>query len=403
MTMEYTKNEVLEFVKEEDISFIFLEFVDILGSSRTVTIMPSEMERAIEYGIAFDGSAIEGFYGDNIHSDLFLKPSLNTLTLLPWRPDQGKAIKFFCFVVDKDGKAVSTDSRRILLDAINKAKEKKLSFSFGSEYEFYLFPLKEDGTRSSFPIDRAGYMSPTPYDKGDQIRREICLMLEDLAITPEASHHEEGPGQNEIDFTYSDAMRSADNSRSFCLAVQTVAERNGLWAEFSPKPLENEPGNGLHINISVKGEGDNLLSYLIGGILKYVKEMTLFFNPTEESYKRLGRCKAPKYISFSYGNRSQLIRIPAAKGKYVRAELRSPDSTANVYIAYALLIYAAIEGIEEKIEAKENVDYNLLSSTTNLDRSLLLPLSLEEAKEEARKSEFLKRVLPRDVLDYYLN
>lgn len=134
MTMEYTKNEVLEFVKEEDISFIFLEFVDILGSSRSVTIMPSEMERAIEYGIAFDGSAIEGFYGDNIHSDLFLKPSLNTLTLLPWRPDQGKAIKFFCFVVDKDGKAVSTDSRRILLDAINKAKEKKLSFSFGSEY-----------------------------------------------------------------------------------------------------------------------------------------------------------------------------------------------------------------------------------------------------------------------------
>ena len=389
--MRYTESEVLEFIKQEEVKFIFLHFVDILGEARVTTIMPSEMERAIKYGIAFDGSAIAGFKGDNVHSDLFLHPSLDTLTLLPWRPDEGKAVKFFSFVTDVEGRIVNTDSRKILLDATEYAKKRGLEFYFGTEYEFYLFNTDERGNISPEPIDNATYMSPPPFDKGDQIRREICLMLEELSLKPEASHHEEGPGQNEIDFSYSDALKSADNSQLFLLAVRTVSLRNGLFADFSPRPIEAKPGNGLHINISVKGKESVNLDYVVNGILKYIKEFTLFLNPTEASYLRLGHFKAPSAISVSSENRSELIRIPAAKDRYVRAEVRSPDSSANIYLSFALLIYASTRGVEEKIERE------------TLKEDDKLPLSLKEAKEEARKSRFLKEVLPKEVLDYYLS
>lgn len=399
----YTREDCLEFIKDEDVKFVLLSFIDIKGKMRTTTIMPSEMERAIDYGIAIDGSAIDGFSLDGVHSDLFLHPDLNTLILLPWRPDQGKAVKFFCFVTYPDGESVMTDSRKILLDAVRKAKEKGLDFYFGTEYEFYLFPLLENGEVSSVPLDNATYMASSPLDRGEAIRREISLMLEDLSLKPEAGHHEEGPGQNEIDFSYSTAMEAADNSETFLQVVRTVSMRNGLYADFSPKPIENAPGNGLHINISVKGGGEDALRHLIAGIMKYTREMTLFFNSTPDSYKRLGRCKAPKYISYSYGNRSQLIRIPHAKGPYVRAELRSPDGECNIYLSFALLIYAAIEGIENRIEPPQELDRNLYDDKEITDKSLLLPTSLEEAKKEAEKSEFLRRVLPGEVLEYYLD
>ena len=399
----YTREDCLEFIRDEDVKFILLSFIDINGKMRTTTIMPSEMERAIDYGIAIDGSAIDGFSLDGVHSDLFLHPDLNTLTLLPWRPDQGKAVKFFSSVTFPDGESVETDSRKILIDATRKAKEKGLDFYFGTEYEFYLFPLLENGEVSSVPLDRASYMESSPLDRGEAIRREICLTLEDLSLRPEASHHEEGPGQNEIDFSYSTALEAADNSETFLQVVRTVSMRNGLYADFSPKPIENAPGNGLHINISVQGGGEDALRHLIAGIMKYTREMTLFFNSTSSSYKRLGRCKAPKYISYSYGNRSQLIRIPHAKGPYVRAELRSPDGECNIYLAFALLIYAAMEGIENSLEPPAQLDMNLYDATEIADKSLLLPVSLEEAKKEAGKSEFLRRVLPGEVLEYYLD
>ena len=398
--MEYTRDEIIQYISEEDVKFVLLSFIDIRGRMRTTTIMPSEMERAFEYGISIDGSAIDGFSTDGVHSDLFLHPDISTFTLLPWRPDQGKAVKFFSYVTYPDGREVATDSRAILRSAVKKAQDKGLSFYFGTEYEFYLFPMNEDGTHSLIPLDREGYMASSPLDRGEAIRREICLMLEELSLHPEASHHEEGPGQNEIDFSYSTPLEAADNGETFCQVVRTVSMRNGLWAEFSPKPLGNEPGNGLHINISVKGTDGDGLRYMTAGIMKYIREMTLFFNPAEESYRRLGRNKAPKYISYSYGNRSQLIRIPAASGPYVRAEVRSPDAGCNIYLAFALLISAAAEGIEQKLEPPESMDYNLYS--TGMDEKSLLPLSLEEAKAEAAESEFLKRTLPGEVISFYL-
>lgn len=400
--MKYTKEECLEYIKAEGVEFVLLSFVDIRGVMRTTTIMPSELKKALEYGIALDGSAIAGFDIDGVHSDLFLHPDLDTLTILPWRIDQGKAVKFFCYVKKPDGENVLTDSRMILKGAIDKAREKGLEFYFGTEYEFYLFPLLEDGGVSIRPIDNEGYMASSPLDKGEAIRREICLTLDSLSLKSEASHHEEGPGQNEIDFSYSTAMEAADNSLTFLQVVRNVSMRNGLYADFSPKPLDGECGNGLHINISVKGAGDDALLSMIAGIMKRIREMTLFLNSTRNSYKRLGKNKAPKYISYSYGNRSQLIRIPAAEGKYVRAELRSPDGMCNIYIALTLLINAAMEGIENNLVPPEALDKNLYNVDLDEEKSLLLPQSLEEAKEEAEKSDFIRSVLPKEVVEYYL-
>ncbi len=400
--MKYTKEECIDYIKAEGIEFILLSFVDLRGVMRTTTIMPSELEKAFDYGIAIDGSAIAGFDIDGVHSDLFLHPDLDTLTLLPWRIDQGKAVKFFCYVKKPDGKSVLTDSRMILKKAVDKAREKGLEFYFGTEYEFYLFPLLDDGSVSKRPIDEEGYMASSPLDKGEAIRREICLTLDSLSLRSEASHHEEGPGQNEIDFSYSTALEAADNSLTFLQVVRNVSMRNGLYADFSPKPLEDECGNGLHINISVKGAGEDSLLSMIAGIMKRIREMTLFLNSTSNSYKRLGKKKAPKYISYSYGNRSQLIRIPAASGKYVRAELRSPDGMCNIYIALALLINASMEGIENNLVPPPSMDKNLYNNEVDIEKSPVLPESIEEAKEEAGRSDFIYSVLPDEVVEYYL-
>ena len=393
-TMKYTKEECLEFIREENVQFILLSFVDIRGRMRTTTIMPSEAARALSVGISIDGSAIEGYETDGVHSDLFLHPDPDTLALLPWRPDQGKAVRFFSYVTFPDGTPVPSDSRWILSRAVKEAEKRGLSFYFGTEYEFYLFPLNEDGTHSSVPVDSEGYMASAPLDRGEAVRREICLALEELSLHPEASHHEEGPGQNEIDFCYSPSLEAADNGMTFCQIVRTVAERSGLYADFSPKPISDKSGNGLHINISVRGGEGNELGYITAGIMKYIREMTLILNPSEDSYRRLGSFKAPSAVSYSYGNRSQLIRIPAAEGEYVRAELRSPDAGCNLYIALALLIYASLEGIEKKLTLPSAEDG--VPSTPEV-----LPRSLSEALKVAGEGDFLSRYLPPEVLRYF--
>ena len=393
--MKYTKEECLEFIREENVQFILLSFVDIRGRMRTTTIMPSEAGRALSTGISIDGSAIEGYETDGVHSDLFLHPDPDTLSLLPWRPDQGKAVRFFSYVTFPDGTSVPSDSRWILSSAVRKAEEKGLSFYFGTEYEFYLFPLNEDGTHSHVPVDNEGYMASSPLDRGEGVRREICLALEELSLHPEASHHEEGPGQNEIDFCYSPSLEAADNGMTFCQIVRTIAGRSGLYADFSPKPVSDKPGNGLHINISVRGGDGNELEYITAGIMKYIRQMTLILNPSGDSYRRLGSFKAPSAVSYSYGNRSQLIRIPAAEGEYVRAELRSPDAGCNLYIALALLIYASLEGIENRLTLP-SAEGGVPSTPE------VLPLSLEEAEAAAREGDFLERYLPPEALRYFI-
>ena len=400
--MKYTPREVIEFVQQEDVRFIRLAFCNVYGKQHNVVIMPSELPRAFAYGIAIDASAIEGFGGE-VRSDLLLRPDPSTLIQLPWRQEQGKVVRMFCDVFYPDGRAFERDTRSILKTAVAQAAAKGYEFAFGAEMEFYLFNIDELGQATTIPHDRAGYMDIAPDDKGEHIRREICLMLEQMGIRPESSHHESGPGQNEIDFAYASPLTAADNAVTFCQIVKRLSALNGLSVDFSPKPLSDKAGNGLHINLSVKGEGDEILEHMIAGILEHIKAMTLFFNPTESSYRRLGSFKAPRYISASRGNRSQLIRIPEAKDPYVRAEVRSPDSGANPYIAFALLIYAGLDGIKRKLPLKGGLDQNLyLLTPEELKGWDTIPKSLLEAKNEAMKSQFLKTVLPQSVIKYYL-
>ena len=330
--MNYSHEEVIQYVKEENVKFVRLAFTDVYGTQKNITVMPNELARAFKYGIAFDASAIKGF-GDEAHSDLFLHPDPSTLMLLPWRPEHGKVVRMFCSIKYPDGSHYPADTRSILIKAVEDARAKGLTFNFGPEYEFYLFRLDETGAATSVPYDNAGYMDAAPVDKCENVRREICLALESMGILPESSHHEEGPGQNEIDFRYSDPLSAADNALTFRSVVETVAARNGLHADFSPKPVPSKPGNGLHVNFSVKCAEGDVMPYVIAGILDKIKEITLFLNPDGRSYDRLGHSKAPQYISWSTENRSQLIRIPAAGAEYRRAELRSPDPTLNPYIA----------------------------------------------------------------------
>ncbi len=402
--MKYSKEEVLQFIREEDVKFIRLSFCDVFGKQKNISIMPDELPRAFEYGIAFDASAIVGF-GDESRSDLLLHPEAETLMLLPWRPEHGKVVRMFTSISYPDGTPFECDTRRLLRQAMADAKKAGYHFAFGAEQEFYLFQLDENGNPTGQTYDTAGYMDIAPEDRGENIRREICLTLEQMGIRPESSHHEEGPGQNEIDFRYSDALTAADNTMTFQTIVKTIARRNGLFVDFSAKPLDGEPGNGFHVNMSVRpSNGSENLCYMIAGILDKVSDITAFLNPTEESYRRLGQCKAPKYISWSGENRSQLVRVPAAVGEYRRAELRSPDPSANPYLTFALLIYAGLYGLENKLDLPNPTNLNLFTaSEQELAKLQRLPEDLPTARRIAAQSSFVQEHIPAAILDIYCN
>ena len=400
--MRVTAAEVLQYVKEEDVKFIRLAFCDIFGRQKNIAIMASELERAFRSGIAIDASAIHGFGGE-VRSDLFLHPDPSTLVQLPWRPESGKVVRMFCDITHPDGSRLAADARGILKDAVAAARAEGISFAFGAEMEFYLFKTDANGEPTTHPYDSAGYMDIAPDDKGENVRREICLMLEEMGIQPECSHHEEGPGQNEIDFRYSDPLSAADNAVTFRSVVKTVAMRNGLAADFSPKPLREHAGSGLHINISVKGpDGRDLLPHLIAGMMEHISDMTLFLNPCENSFERLGKNKAPRYITWSSENRSQLIRIPAADEAHRRAELRSADPAANPYLAFALLIRAGLDGIRRELAPPASTDINLFAAPASVLSSFKkLPSSLQEAVCTAQGSAFIRAHLPEEVIQAY--
>ena len=395
--MRYTKQEVKQFVLEEDVKFIRLAFCDIFGKQKNISIMPEELNRAFDRGIAIDAWSIDGF-GGAVHSDLFLRPDPSTLAIFPWRPEHGRVVRMFCNITWPDGTPFEGDSRYFLQKAVETARKNSCHFRFGSEQEFYLFEKDEAGNPTHIPFDQAGYMDVAPEDKGEDVRREVGMALEQMGIYPESSHHEAGPGQNEISFRSAGAVEAADNALTFAMAVRIIANRNGIVADFSPKPLKNCPGNGMHINFSVKSSsGEDLLEYAIAGVMEHITEMTAFLNPVEESYERFGKDQAPRYISWSAENRSQLIRIPAASDPFRRAELRSPDSAANPYIAYGLLIYAAMDGILNRKALTAPVDRNLYLEKEEAAGLKTLPLSLAEAQKAAAESEFIKKYLPEGL------
>ncbi len=411
--MNYTVNEVLQFVAENDVKFVRLSFCDIFGTPKNIAILASELPRAFEQGIGFDASAVDGFM--NIEeSDLLLFPDPGTLAVLPWRPAQGRVVRFYCDIKHPNGDVFEGDTRHLLKKAAEKAEKRGLNCKFGAECEFYLFELDEKGNPTNIPHDRAGYLDIAPLDKGENVRREICLSLEEMGVSPESSLHEQGPGQNEIDFKYSSALACADNLITFKSAVRTIATRNGLFASFMPKPIPDKSGSGLHINMSLYKEGENLFNKkgddhspvahsFIAGIMRRIAEISVFLNTTTNSYHRFGCFEAPKYISWSHENRSQLIRIPAATGEYSRMELRSPDPLCNPYLAFLLLVEAGLEGIDEglKLEAPANINLYAADEKT-LSGFRKLPANLGEAVEAARNSAFIANHLPARTTGKFL-
>jgi glutamine synthetase len=411
---DYTFREITQFIAENDVKFIRLAFCDIFGMQKNISITPRELNRAFETGISFDASAVRGFM--NIESsDLLLFPDPSTLSILPWRPSQGRVVRFFCDIRYPDGRPFEGDGRYVLRQAHEDMKRLGYSVQVGTECEFYLLKTDEQGEPTKTPHDNAGYLDIAPLDKGENVRRQICLTLEEMNLRPEASHHESGPGQNEIDFAYSSALRAADNMITFRTVVKTIAASNGLYASFLPKPFRDHAGSGLHINLSLFSEGENLFteagplenpdsaSFMMG-IMNRIYDMTAFLNPLVNSYDRFGECEAPRYITWSHQNRSQLIRIPAASGINSRMELRSPDPCANPYLVFTLLIRAGIEGIQRQLKLCDPCNMNLFHASASAVREYdPLPSNLDEAIRAAQNSDFIRASLPEKTIDAYLD
>ena len=406
----YTEQEAMQFIRENDVRFIKLFFTDVYGSIKSISIQPSELERAFIQGISFDASAVKGFLSVS-KSDLFIVPDPSTLCVLPWRPQSGRVVRFFCNIRYADGTPFEGDTRKMLSDFVEKAHAKGYDFNIGTECEFYLFKLDDKGNPTKEPFDNASYCDLAPRDKGENVRREICLTLEQMGVHPESSHHETGPGQNEVDFRYSDVLNAADNLQTFKTVVKTIAARNGLFACFMPKPLAGKPGNGLHINISLMKNGMNLFAgnemsdeakSFLAGILNRSVEFTPFMNTVPNSYMRLGEFEAPRYVSWSRQNRSQLIRIPAARDDGARIEYRASDPVCNPYTSCYVLLSAGLEGIENKAVLPPSTDLNLFNASLEDVKNLKkLPASLSEAVEAARKSDFTDRIFPKLLIDFF--
>lgn len=400
--MTQSQQEIMQFIEEEDVKFIRLAFCDIHGVQKNISVQRGELKRAFDSGYPIDASYIAGFGGD-YGEDVYLHPEASTVSILPWRPEHGKVVRMFCTLSHADGTPIETDTRTLLKNAVQYAREKGYSFNFKSELQFYLFRTDENGDSTHIPYDNAGYMDIAPLDKGENVRREICLTLEQMGITPESSHHEAGPGQNEIDFKYADALTSADNTVTFLSVVRTIAARNGLYADFSPKPIADKAGSALHITVSIKSKsGEDVTDASIAGLLHNVNAMTVFLNPTDSSFRRFGRLKAPKYITWSAKNRAQLISARLTERGNRCLQLRSPDPEANPYLAYALMIYAMIDGIENKRALPPATDRNVLMMTgEELHQLPKLPDRLDKARDAALHSSLISEHIPDSVTKAY--
>ena len=415
---KYTKDDIMRMVEEEDVEFIRLQFTDIFSNMKNIAITSSQLEKVLDNGCMFDGSSIEGFARIE-ESDMFLQPDLNTFTIFPWRPQQGKVARIICDIYRPDGTPFEGDPRYILRKVVKEAEVLGYQFDVGPECEFFLFNTDDSGHPTTITNEKAGYFEMGPNDHGENARRDIVLTLEDMDFEIEASHHEAAPGQHEIDFKYESAIHAADNIMTFKLAVKTIAKRHGFHATFMPKPKSGVNGSGMHINMSLAKDGKNIFAdasdelglskeayYFIGGLLKHVYGMTAVTNPLVNSYKRLvSGFEAPIHITWSVKNRSPLIRIPTGREGAMRVEMRSPDSAANPYLTLALCLAAGLDGIRNKILPPDNVQQNIFHMTEEEKEQLnikSLPKNLSDAIHAMEKDEFVKSVLGEHISSVYV-
>ena len=416
----YSREDIIRIVEEEDVEFIRLQFTDMFGMLKNVALTASQLERALDNQCMFDGSAIDGFVRIE-ESDMYLYPDYNTFEIFPWRPQQGKVARLICDVYRPNGEPFEGDPRYVLKKVLKEAERMGYTFHVGPECEFFLIDTDESGRPSTDTREMAGYFDVGPVDMAENVRRDIVLNLEEMGFAVEASHHELAPAQHEIDLEYMDGLTAADNIMTFKMAVKTIAKRHGLHATFMPKPKAGINGSGMHINISLAdqsghnvfidetdGLGLSRIAYqFMAGILAHMKEITMLTNPLVNSYKRLvPGYDAPVYVTWSAAaNRSALIRIPCTRGSNTRIELRCPDSAVNPYLALASCLAAGLDGIKQEMEPPKSVDVNLFAMTEEQMDALgieQLPETLGEALEAFEHSSFVRKVLGDHVYTKYL-
>ncbi|MGN1115728.1 MAG: type I glutamate--ammonia ligase [Candidatus Ornithomonoglobus sp.] len=414
------KDIILQRVEDEDVRFIRLQFTDMLGRMRNMAITVDKLNDALDNLCIFDGSAIDGF-GNIEESDLYLHPDLTTFAIFPWRPHNGKVARLICDVCTPDGQPLEYNPRLILERVIKEAEEMGFTFKIGPEMEFFLFNTDEQGRPTTETNDHGSYFDVAPLDNGENTRRDICLTLEEMGYVIEASHHEMARGQHEIVFKADDALTTADRIITSKMVIKTIAKRNGLHATFMPKPFANEWGSGMHLNMWLEKDGKNLFEYdpkakkfapaayrFIAGLLQYTREISCLTNPTVNSYRRfIPGADAPCHISWSENNRSLLIRaIRTRKPENSLIEYRSPDGTANPYLAIAAILKAGLEGIKDNsIVLPPSIGMNV-SDITEEEKSLMgikkMPLSLNEALKIARDSKLIEDLLGAKLKEHYI-
>lgn len=414
----YSKEDIIKFVEENDVEFIRLQFTDLFGILKNVAIPKSQLKKALDNQMMFDGSSIDGFARIE-ESDMCLRPDLDSFVIFPWRPQTGKVARLICDVYKTDGTPFEGDPRHILKKAMAEAEKMGYTFNVGPECEFFLFNVDENGAPTTNSNDQAAYFDLGPNDLGENARRDMVLTLEDMGFVIEASHHECAPAQHEIDFKYGEAVKTADSIMTFKLAVKTIAQRHGLHATFMPKPKANMAGSGMHINMSLEKDGKNVFAdengknglseeayRFIAGLMKHINGIVAITNPLVNSYKRLiPGYEAPVYIAWSAKNRSPLIRIPAARGKGTRVELRNPDPTANPYLALAVCLIAGLDGIKNKLEVRDSVDANIYAMTKKERRERgidSLPETLIDAVKHLEKDELIMEFLGEETAEKYI-
>lgn len=395
--MAYNKDEVLEYITENDVKFIKLFFTDVFGSTKSISIQPSQINVALEQGIAFDASSEKGFL-NYYENDLYIVPDITTLSILPWRPQHGRVARFYCDIKTKTGETFIGDTRAWLKNADNAMKDIGISCDIATQCEFYLFRTEMDS--QPIPHDKASLCDLAPLDKGENIRRAICITLEQMNIMPKLSRHKAGPGQHEVDFNEASLITAADNLLTFKNVVRTVASLNGLVASFLPKPIATKAGNALHINLLLKANNEETLDYCIAGILNHIKEMTSFLNPLPQSYDRLGKIDAPEYISWSTQNRNQLLRVTDKTQTTCTIKLRSSDPCCNPYTALTLIAQATIAGVKNKTNLPPPCNIDLAHASYAIQKEYdKLPRTLSESFALSCQSDFIKNIIPALALN----
>ncbi|MGC8612425.1 MAG: type I glutamate--ammonia ligase [Mesoaciditoga sp.] len=409
------EEDLLKVIKEKNVKILRLQFTDLDGTLKQVSVPTSDIKRVLDGKVMFDGSSVEGFARIQ-ESDMYLRPDLSTFTLIPW--EDSKSARIICDVMEPDGKECEESPRYILKKIVSQARQMGFEAQAGPEPEFFIFEADGDNPSEAF-VDSGSYFDMLPLSRSELVRREVVQDLEEMGFQVEADHHEVSPSQHEIDFRYADILTTADRVQTFKLVVKTVALKNGLRATFMPKPVEGINGSGMHVHISLFKDGQNafydpngeyelsdVFMHFVAGLMEHSRYITAITNPTVNSYKRLvPGFEAPVNVAWAVSNRSALIRIPQARGERTRLEYRSPDSSCNAYLAFAVILASGLDGLKRNLTPPKPINKNIFKMSDSEKRGnkiKSLPSNLMEALELAKKDRLIVETLGQKAFDIFV-